>query len=123
MPERSGFIIEKKKGEEEGSKKKGWAGEGNRRSIIKLVIYFAGHVRAVDFLLTIPRFCGSSAGNALRLKDINFLIESAKSCNDFSIGLADPGGDPPTRAEYFQVFPPFFEIIYLGAEIAIPTSC
>lgn len=25
-------------------------------------------------------------GNDVRLKDINFLIESAKSCNDFSIG-------------------------------------
>lgn len=52
------------------------------------------------------RDSASSAGNALRLKDINFLIESAKSCNDFSIGLADPGGDPP-KTKRLQVFPRF----------------
>lgn len=49
------LSVKKKKKKKEA--KKGWASEGNRRSIIKLVIYFAGHVRTVDFLLTIPRFC------------------------------------------------------------------
>lgn len=65
MPEQS-LSVKKKKKEEEGSKK-GRAGEANRRSIIKLAIHFAGHVRAVDFLLTIPRFC-ELCGERLEVK-------------------------------------------------------
>jgi len=34
----------------------------------------------------IPAILANPKGNVARLKDINFLIESAKSCNDFSIG-------------------------------------
>lgn len=34
----------------------------------------------------IPEIPANPTGNAARLKDINFLIESTKSCNDFSIG-------------------------------------
>lgn len=43
-------------------------------------------MRAVDFLHGTSRFRANPTGNDARLKDINFLIESAKSCNDFSIG-------------------------------------
>lgn len=50
------------------------------------MIYFTGHVRAVDFSTRqIPVILANPTGNAARLKDINFLIESAKSYNDFSI--------------------------------------
>lgn len=57
----------------------------NRRSIIRRWSILPGMWEpSISYaILEIP---ANPKGNAARLKDINFLIESTKTCNDFSIG-------------------------------------
>lgn len=57
----------------------------NRRSIIRRWSILPGMWEPSISYAT-PEIPANPKGNAARLKDINFLIESAKSCNDFSIG-------------------------------------
>jgi len=68
----------------------------NRRSIIRRWSILPG-MWELSISYAIPGILANPTGSAARLKDINFLIESAKSCNDFSID-ADlvPAGDPRT---------------------------
>jgi len=57
----------------------------NRRSIIRRWSILPG-MWEPSISYAIPAILANPKGNVARLKDINFLIESAKSCNDFSIG-------------------------------------